>query len=84
MQMDTERRVRIDRLKWHCRRALLELDLLFQRFWQRHGDSLDLRDEVVLARLLEMEDHDLWAVLNGTCSVDDHELVAMVERIRVA
>jgi antitoxin CptB len=63
---------------------LLELDLLFQRFWQRHGDSLDPQDEPVLARLLEMEDHDLWAVLNGTGRVNDHELMAMADRIRAA
>lgn len=82
--MDSERRVRIDRLKWHCRRALLELDLLFQRFWERHGDSLDRREEVILARLLEMEDHDLWAVLNGTRRVEDCEIMAMADRIRVS
>ena len=28
--MEEDRKARINRLKWHCRRALLELDLVFQ------------------------------------------------------
>lgn len=82
MQIDEERRIRIDRLKWHCRRALLELDLLFQHFWQRHDNNLDMQDEAVLTRLLELEDHDLWALLSGKQIIDDPLLMRMVERLR--
>jgi hypothetical protein len=46
--MDDERKARINRLKWHCRRALLELDLVFDRFWERIRDSLDEPGEAVL------------------------------------
>jgi succinate dehydrogenase flavin-adding protein (antitoxin of CptAB toxin-antitoxin module) len=49
--MDEDRKARINRLKWHCRRALLELDLVFDRFWERYEDSLDEQGEAVLARL---------------------------------
>jgi antitoxin CptB len=59
--MDEDRGARINRLKWHCRRALLELDLVFDRFWERYEDSLDEQGEAVLEGLLELEDHDLWA-----------------------
>jgi hypothetical protein len=45
--MDEERKARINRLKWHCRRALLELDLVFDRFWERYEDSLDAQGEAV-------------------------------------
>jgi antitoxin CptB len=80
--MDEERAGRIGRLKWHCRRALLELDLIFQRFWERHGDDLDQQGEVTLARLLEMEDHDLWALVSGKESTDDPRLAGLIERLR--
>jgi antitoxin CptB len=80
--MDEERGARIGRLKWHCRRALLELDLIFQRFWERHGDDLDQQGEVTLARLLELEDHDLWALVSGKEGTDDPRLAAMIERLR--
>ena len=82
MTVDEERGARIGRLKWHCRRALLELDLVFQRFWERHGDDLDAQGEAALARLLELEDHDLWALLSGKEVTDDPQPTGMIVRLR--
>lgn len=79
---EEDRRVRIDRLKWHCRRSLLELDLVFQRFWERYADALGSEDEVVLTRLLELEDHDLWAVVSGKQTIADPAIMGLVERLR--
>ncbi len=81
--MEEDRTARINRLKWHCRRALLELDIVFQRFWEREGDVLDAQGEAALARLLELEDHDLWALVNGKDVTDDPQLKGMLERLRV-
>ena len=80
--MDEDRSARIGRLKWHCRRALLELDLVFQRFWERHGDDLEPQDEAALACLLELEDHDLWALLNGREMTDDPQLLPLIKRLQ--
>ena len=80
--MGEQRGARIGRLKWHCRRALLELDLVFQRFWERHGDELDTQGEAALARLLELEDHDLWALVSGKEITDDPQLAGMIERLQ--
>ncbi|MBK9021045.1 MAG: succinate dehydrogenase assembly factor 2 [Sulfuritalea sp.] len=77
-----DRRARINRLKWHCRRALLELDLVFDRFWERYEDSLDEQGEAALESLLELEDHDLWALVSGRDVTDDPQLTAMIERLR--
>jgi succinate dehydrogenase flavin-adding protein (antitoxin of CptAB toxin-antitoxin module) len=77
-----DRRARINRLKWHCRRALLELDLLFDRFWERYEESLDAQGEAALESLLELEDHDLWALVSGRDVTDDPQLAAMIERLR--
>ena len=54
------------RLRWHCRRALLELDLVFQRFLAEHFDQLDDSELQVLEELLALEDYDLWALVNGS------------------
>jgi len=59
------------RLRWHSRRALLELDLLLERFWNRHGDALDVELAVVLEELLRQEDHDLWDMLCGRRDIED-------------
>ena len=80
--MNEERGARIGRLKWHCRRALLELDLVFQRFWERHGDDLDAQSEAALTRLLELEDHDLWALVSGKEVTDDPQLMGMIVQLR--
>lgn len=59
-------RARDDRLRWHCRRALLELDIVFSRYWALQGyDALDDAEAESLARLLELEDHPLWDLVSG-------------------
>ena len=80
--MDEAKRARINRLKWHCRRALLELDIVFTRFWELNGDDLDEKTEATLTRLLALEDHDMWDLVNGRASIDDPELSALAEMLR--
>ncbi|MFH1872250.1 MAG: succinate dehydrogenase assembly factor 2 [Pseudomonadota bacterium] len=80
--MKEDRKARINRLKWHCRRALLELDLVFDRFWERHEGDLDAQGEAALERLLELQDHDLWALVSGRDATDDPQLKKMIERLR--
>lgn len=77
---DEARRIRLERLRWHCRRALLELDIVFRRFWAS-GAELDGRDEAALERLLAMEDRALWDLVSGRSGTDDPQLRRMVERI---
>ena len=80
--MDEAKRARLGKLRWHCRRALLELDLVFQRFWEGTGDEIDEETEAALARLLDMEDHDLWDLVSGRRDTADPQLNGMVERLR--
>ena len=79
-----DRGARLRRLRWHCRRALLELDLIFQRYWQRVGDDVDAESEAALERLLAMEEHDLWELVSGRRETDDPQLKDMLERLRQA
>ncbi len=80
--MDADRAARIGRLRWHCRRALLELDIVFQRFWERQGDAIDEATEAALGRLLQLEDHELWDLVSGRRATDDPQLNGMLERLR--
>jgi succinate dehydrogenase flavin-adding protein (antitoxin of CptAB toxin-antitoxin module) len=75
-------RVRTEKLRWHSRRALLELDLVLQRFWQRQPDILEERQAAQLERLLALEDHDLWDLLSGRCVSDDPTVQDMVALLR--
>jgi antitoxin CptB len=80
----SERTIDRGRLRWHCRRALLELDLVFQRFWQAAGDEVGDEDAAALERLLEMEDHDLWELVSGRRETDDPRLQGILARLRQA
>ena len=80
--MSEDRGARLRRLRWHCRRALLELDLKFQRYWQQIGDELNAEQEAALERLLEMEDHDLWELVSGRRETADPQLSGLVEQLR--
>jgi len=80
--MSDLQRIRTEKLRWHSRRALLEIDLVMQRFWQRQTGMLDEEQAEKLERLLEMEDHDLWELLSGRCVDDDPALQEMVGLLR--
>jgi antitoxin CptB len=80
--MNDLRRVRTERLRWQSRRALLELDLVLQRFWQKQPGVLAGGEAEVLERLLAMEDHDLWELLSGRQDAGDPVLQDMVELLR--
>ena len=60
------------RVRWQCRRALLELDLVFTRFLERHFDRLDDAQLADLEQLLRLDDYDIWAMVNGSkpCTVE--------------
>jgi succinate dehydrogenase flavin-adding protein (antitoxin of CptAB toxin-antitoxin module) len=69
-----------NRLKWKCRRGLLELDLVFQRFVPT------LKDEEVdsFVSMLELPDNDLWDIVAGRSDAYDPRLSDIVARLRAA
>jgi antitoxin CptB len=54
---------RLSRLRWRCRRGLLENDLLIERFFRRHEGTLTGRQADGLEALMELSDNDLLDVL---------------------
>jgi antitoxin CptB len=53
----------LSKLKWRCRRGLLENDLLIERFFERHADRLTVRQADALGALMELGDNDLLDLL---------------------
>lgn len=53
------------RLLWRCRRGLLELDIVLQRFITAHFATLTLGELQQLEALLDLTDNECWAVING-------------------
>ena len=53
----------LSRLKWRCRRGLLENDLFIERFFRRFEAGLTVRHAAGLAALMELADNDLLDLL---------------------
>ncbi len=69
-------RVEREKLKWNCRRGLLELDLVLQKYLEKYPE-----DEELLP-LLELPDNDLWDIVAGRSDRYDPRLSAIVARLR--
>ncbi|GAB4397422.1 MAG: hypothetical protein OHK0048_05580 [Rhodoferax sp.] len=49
----------LNKLRWRCRRGLLENDLFIERFFNRYGHSLTVKQAQGLSALMELADSDL-------------------------
>ena len=53
----------LSKLKWRCRRGLLENDLLIEKFFARHEMTLTVRQAKGMNDLMELSDNDLLDLL---------------------
>jgi antitoxin CptB len=53
----------LSRLRWRCRRGLLENDLFIERFFHRHDTHLLVRHADGLQALMDLADNDLLDLL---------------------
>jgi len=58
----------LSKLRWRCRRGLLENDLFVERFFQRHAHSLTHFQARGLTLLMDLSDNDLLDLLLGRTS----------------
>jgi antitoxin CptB len=57
--------VRLSRLRWRCRRGMLENDIVLARFLDARGASLGEQDVAMLDALLDLPDQELWDLIAG-------------------
>jgi len=69
------------RLRWACRRGMLELDVLFMPFVEEAYDDLSVENKAIFERLLVCQDPELFAWFMGHEICEDTELNAMVQFI---
>ena len=55
----------LSKLRWRCRRGLLENDLFIERFFNRHAAELTVGQARGMYALMELADNDLLDVLLG-------------------
>ena len=49
----------LSKLRWRCRRGLLENDLFIERFFERFDKALNVRQADALGVLMDLSDNDL-------------------------
>jgi antitoxin CptB len=71
-----------NRLRWRCRRGLLENDLILARYLEARGSTMSDGDVAALDRLLDLADNELWDLIVGRTEPGDPDLLPMVTTLR--
>jgi antitoxin CptB len=53
----------LERVRWRCRRGLLELDLVLQRFVDEYYAKLGVAERRQFETLLDLSDNELWDMI---------------------
>lgn len=71
----------LNRLFWHSRRGMLELDVLLVPFVKEVYATLDAEDQARYRKLLECEDQDMFGWFMQRNEPQDPDLLRMVRMI---
>ena len=73
---------RMERLRWRCRRGLLELDLILLDFLEHRFHSLTPSEQEAFTQLLSTPDNILLAYIQGVQNPAEKELMQIITKIR--
>ena len=77
-----DKRTEFNRLCWHSRRGMLEIDVMLMPFTENQYLTLSPEDQTAYRKLLDCEDQDIWEWLRGFKLPGDSELVRIILLIR--
>jgi antitoxin CptB len=72
----------LDRIRWRCRRGLLELDVVLARFLERRFAQLTSAERDVFKGLLERSDNELWDLISGRVELPPGPVAGLVGLLR--
>jgi antitoxin CptB len=77
----------LSKLKWRCRRGLLENDLFIEQFFRHHEETITTRQAAGLEALMDLTDNDLLDLLlrrsepqAGCDRPEVHEVLALMRK----
>lgn len=70
------------RLRWRCRRGMLELDLILRDFLDRGYNHLNMQQKNLLDQMLDYPDQLLFDLFLGHMNSSDKEISQLVTYIR--
>lgn len=65
---------KMERARWRCRRGLLELDIVLQRFMDEYYAKLGQAEIQQFEILLDLPDNDLWDMITLKKEAEDMRL----------
>ena len=74
----------LDKIRWHCRRGLLELDLILEKFNRQHLTRLDREQLERFEELLAFPDNDLLDLVMERAAVPDQRYDNVLQLLRAA
>jgi antitoxin CptB len=74
---------RKSKIKWHCRRGMLELDLMLNQFVDQSLEKLQDNQVALFEQLLTTSDPELYCWLIGSAKPADKEMLAIVELVQM-
>jgi antitoxin CptB len=69
----------LNRLRWQCRRGLLELDLVLERFLEKHGEQLQGERLDLFRTLLTFSDNEILDLISARTECRDSRFVELVQ-----
>jgi len=75
---------RLARIRWRCRRGMLENDLILTRFLDAKGATLTEDEVAMLDKLLALTDNELWDLLVGRAEPADVSVRPLLTELRTA
>ena len=79
-----EKKPELARLRWRCRRGTKELDTLTSRYLDRFYPQASVAEQCAFARLLEMQDPELYKILTAEQPAADPLIKNIVTKIHLA
>ena len=74
----------LDRIRWRCRRGMLELDIVLQGFVDKHYMQLDEIELKHFDSLLSLPDNDLWDMITSKKKVKDIKLQPVLQLLQTS
>ena len=71
------------RLAWRCRRGLLELDIVLQRFVAQYYEGLSVAELSAFDAMLALPDNDFWVLVSSkNVQPINLETLAVINKIK--
>lgn len=79
--VEAAQQARLSRLRWHCRRGMRELDVLFMTYFEQRYPTATQADQQAFELLLELQDPQILAYLTGREIPERKEIAHAIQQL---